>query len=572
MSFSKNSNFNFMKIIDLRSFSVIFFVFFVSTLSFGCQDNQRIVESNFEQGAEGWRLPDETMVVNNLSHSGTNSLYYANSSPGNYQVISRRLDVSPGEKIKVAVYLRGRDISNSRKPEEGASFYVQSYSATNEFLSGMFPRGLTGSFDWKELSGQFTVPENATSTTIGLYLRKGATGEVWFDDVVVETLKGSENQTTTAMSRVVAESKVYIDTEGYTVKDGKRIFPLGIYMSSASTTDDITLKKIASAGFNTILAYGYGTGPDPEAYLDRAKKNNLNVIYSFKDMYPKNKNGDMGYFLKASETIINKIKHHDALLAWYINDERGMIWIPHISQLYNLIKKNDPDHPAYQVSNREDLVMNFGDVGDVIGMDSYPIGIAKDLSQTARRMKAAVSTKNAANNTKSVWHAAQIMDWATYKNMKPAPPSVDEMRNLAYQAIALGAKGILFYSYFDLQKEKNRFGKIEKRYTEKRWDDVSKVIKEINGISQVILDGEEINIASLNKGELEVSAYRYRDEIYVFAANPFYENRTVTFDLPEGYSVIEAKQGRLVGVQRSGKVSLTLPSIGSGSFKLVKAH
>src|SRR5690606_36002884 len=137
-------------------------------------------------------------------------------------------EVYPSEKIDISVQIRGKNIANSKNKSEGAGFYVESYDEKGVFITGLYPKGYTGTFEWKQLEGKFVVPENAKSTTIGLYLRKGTVGESWFDDVsVVYSSKPQEASIQQAVS-VQSNAKVYIDEEGYTIKNGKKIFPLGI--------------------------------------------------------------------------------------------------------------------------------------------------------------------------------------------------------------------------------------------------------------------------------------------------------------------------------------------------------
>src|SRR5690606_6942950 len=45
------------------------------------------------------------------------------------------------------------------------------------------PKTVAGTFDWTLVKGEYIVPENAARVSLGIYLRKSVTGEVWFDDV-----------------------------------------------------------------------------------------------------------------------------------------------------------------------------------------------------------------------------------------------------------------------------------------------------------------------------------------------------------------------------------------------------
>src|SRR5690606_6438308 len=55
---------------------------------------------------------------------------------------------------------------------------------------------------------------------------------------------------------------VYIDKEGYTIKNGEKIFPLGVYIGEP---DEENLLRVKNAGFNTVLSYSFGYTSRAEA-------------------------------------------------------------------------------------------------------------------------------------------------------------------------------------------------------------------------------------------------------------------------------------------------------------------
>ncbi|NQT88459.1 hypothetical protein HQ560_16955, partial [bacterium] len=124
------------------------------------------------------------------------------------------------------------------------------------------------------------------------------------------------------------ERRVYVDKQKRLIAEGKPFFPLGIYLGP---TEDEHLARIARAGFNTILCYGYGQGKNPRAYLDRAQKHGLRVIYSIKDLYEGSKYYRPRGGLSDIETMrkcIDDLRDHPAILAWYTNDELSPTWLP----------------------------------------------------------------------------------------------------------------------------------------------------------------------------------------------------------------------------------------------------
>src|SRR5690606_11451301 len=102
-----------------------------------------------------------------------------------------------------------------------------------------------------------------------------------------------------AIQIVAQMPKVYIDAQGFTVVDGKRFFPMGVYLGRDSNGEE-HLKRIGESGFNTVLSYSYGAGKDPKTFVQDAQKHGLKVVYSVKDMYPNRHNyGDEAYDVAA---------------------------------------------------------------------------------------------------------------------------------------------------------------------------------------------------------------------------------------------------------------------------------
>src|SRR5690606_27891431 len=120
-----------MNWINVKYIVLICFVHF--SLSSCAFQSDGVLTSGFENGAEGWKLPSEAKIVKGQAFSGKSSLYFKNSSPGNYNVISRKLEVYPNEEIDISVQIKGKNISNSKNQSEGAGFYVESYDKNGTF-------------------------------------------------------------------------------------------------------------------------------------------------------------------------------------------------------------------------------------------------------------------------------------------------------------------------------------------------------------------------------------------------------------------------------------------------------
>ena len=364
---------------------------------------------------------------------------------------------------------------------------------------------------------------------------------------------------------------VYIDADGFTVVNGKRFFPMGVYLRDASDSSDEDLSRISDGRFNTILSYAYGTAKNSEAYLKQAQAHNLKVVYSIKDLYPEQANHGEDAFNIATK-YINSLNDEPALLAWYASDEMGARWLPQLQKMYDIANLLDPNHPTFQVQNKVVDIEAAFNTTDILGADPYPIGRETDLTKTFNDTR---STVEAARGAKGVWIVPQMFNWAVYHKQYPDhPPTLDEMRSQAYQAIIGGAKGLIWYSYFDLPyknyEEKYKIRKKDMTYFDSRWKDITAVSKEINAIIPMILENKEISLDLPQSANIKVGAWKEGNTLTLLMTNPYYKTNSITFELPEGWKIQDYIQGEIKSTFAGGKATFILSSTGSGAFRLVK--
>lgn len=366
--------------------------------------------------------------------------------------------------------------------------------------------------------------------------------------------------------------EVYIDAQGFTVASGKRFFPLGLYLNPATDED---LKRISQAGFNTILSYLYGNNQtDPLDYLDRAYNHQLKVVYSLKDMYPGMNKAPANEFENAAG-YIKKLRHKPALLSWYINDELQTGWLPKLQKMYDQVVWLDPEHPALQLSNQPTLMEQYFNVADIFATDPYPVNSPYPTNGPALTSTAIYTRliSDAAHGAKGVWLVPQIMDWNVYHNgvegHQPHQPTLDEMREQAYASIITGAKGLIFYSYFDLWFADDKRQQ-DKAIFEKRWPDVIKLGSEIKKIIPVLLDDNKVNLTLPPSPQMYAGAWKYQDELLILLANPYYKNNSITLEIPKGWKVESANQGEIKSTFSDNQITFEVPPVGSGVFHLMK--
>jgi len=379
--------------------------------------------------------------------------------------------------------------------------------------------------------------------------------------LVVRLLSGEEALAEEKIALHVVEPSaraVTLDGQGRLLVEGKPFFPLGLYLGP---TEDEHLARIAEAGFNTILCYGYGAGKDPRAYLDRAAKHGLKVIYSIKDFYENSK-----WYPKQGKTsdldlmrkYVTDLRDHPALLAWYTNDELGPIWMPKLQAAYDLVCELDPGHPAFQVLCVPSQNRLYYGVTDVLGVDPYPIP-RHPVTMVGEWMETAREAMSAA---KPVWCVPQIFQWANYsKNPKDREPTFAEKRAMIYLALIHRAQGLVGYSYYDLLKGD------DKAVFARRWGEVSAIAADVRRLIPALLEGREA-------GADRESAVRYRvleagGAAYAIVVNTHGDAAAdIAIPIPRGAAATRLDTGRPAAL-RDGKLIDTLQALESALY-LVK--
>lgn len=363
---------------------------------------------------------------------------------------------------------------------------------------------------------------------------------------------------------------VYIDGKGRTIRNGKAFFPFGIFLGEQNDHTEEHMVRIKAAGFNTLIDYRHGHfTPSPETYMNNAQKHGMAVIYSVKDLY----RGHYGFADPElnpdpiAVELIEKFRNHPATLAWYINDEFAPESMADLKAMYKRVRNLDPNHPAYSVLYQVDQIQKYFDSTDIIGSDPYPFGWAPWSMVADWTQKAKAATRNSLG----MWQVTQIHNGSVYNIAQKADtpiyrPSYEGMRNMAFQAIAGGANGLIFYSYFDLWYADGNRQKDQASF-DARWPEVAKLGQEIRALIPVFENGKDVPL-TVQSGDVAVRGLEYGGELYLFTANPETSDKSLSVVLPGRWEVSSAKDGVTVGVNGDTKWEFALPGRGVGVIRL----
>lgn len=237
--------------------------------------------------------------------------------------------------------------------------------------------------------------------------------------------------------------EVVLRDDGVTLIDGKPFFPLGLYSAPASE-----FAYIKSMGCNAVHSYS----PVDAEYMAAAERAGLMVLPRTAG---KAKKGSHIYHDPRGDdtralAYIEQLRNSPALLGYYLFDEPNPGGVPRdlLLALCDVFRQADPYHLAAGCNNSYQA--SYYRVSDAMMVDSYPIpGPLDPLIQRAREGAEAQKPASA------MWFIPQAFNWETHfsgplhggKHGRRRLPTFDEVRTMPWLAVALGAKGLFYYSY-----------------------------------------------------------------------------------------------------------------------------
>ncbi len=122
------------------------------------------------------------------ARSGRHSLKLQVAEGAEHTWISTRqggIRLSSGGRYRMTAWVKARDVVGY------AGWYIHIGNAANTMMDAPMLSAGDGTFDWKPVSIEFTVPQGADRADLGTVLR--GTGVAWFDDVSLERLDSGES-------------------------------------------------------------------------------------------------------------------------------------------------------------------------------------------------------------------------------------------------------------------------------------------------------------------------------------------------------------------------------------------
>lgn len=144
-----------------------------------------VINPSFEEGTKGWKLKGKAKVERGFGTVASGGLLLERSNPEEYQLSSQSLRLKPGRIYNFSIMIRSEDVKGGDR--RGGTFAVEFSDKNGKWIrGGAYPNGLRGTADWTRIEiNHLKVPENTEKTGITLYLGKGCTGKVYYDDLTV---------------------------------------------------------------------------------------------------------------------------------------------------------------------------------------------------------------------------------------------------------------------------------------------------------------------------------------------------------------------------------------------------
>ncbi len=322
---------------------------------------------------------------------------------------------------------------------------------------------------------------------------------------------------------------VKIDSERRICVNDTPFFPIGIYSVPADS-----MASVKDLGFNVVHNYMAEGSPDVpgtagaaavvKAYLDKADSLGIKAFIGLP------RYDVVNYDSVSLIERIRLLQSSPGLLVWYLFDEPQWQGVPADVLLASslLIKQYDAGvRPTVVVhclvKDQQDVFMenmDYFNCANIIMTDPYPVTEPfSDLQNVYNEINVA---QQIAGN-KPVWNVIQLhgagSGGAGYGLLEP---TYEQVRNMVYQSLTAGVKGLTFWGYHCSQFSlfKSPQGLLNTK----------KITTEIHTLSPILLSNTPTDtlLSISSNSDLRTREFHYQNRIYLFAVNTIYSATDIT--------------------------------------------
>lgn len=228
---------------------------------------------------------------------------------------------------------------------------------------------------------------------------------------------------------------------------------------------------------------------------------------------------------KRIDAIIADYASHPAFLGYHITDEPGAGAYPAIAQTVAYLKEKDPQHPAFV-----NLYPNYCPLGALgtktyeeylaryvkevhapfFSYDNYFSAVPKPEARRAWIDNLAVACKVSLESKTPFWQIVLVTQHFGY-----ASPTIADLRYEAFQTLAYGGRGVLWFTYWSPAATNNtahwKHAMIDE--TGKRdphYDDVRTVNGELQALGRELLHADSLAVKTIKQAAAEVTLGQFK--------------------------------------------------------------
>lgn len=299
--------------------------------------------------------------------------------------------------------------------------------------------------------------------------------------------------------------EVALRPDGVLLRNGQPFFPFGVYHVSWAGDAERRLadmREIAAAGFNVMHAAISG---EDRVFLDEAQRLAIAILAEVDDP-------------DGTTEVASKFKDHPAIFAWLAADDadNGKRRPEEVAAIHHELLAVSPRRFTYISCGYPQRFGAFMDAASLVGIQTYPVA-NEPLSSTDYVLSAAFRAGSAAQ--RPIIANLQAFAWKDQR----APTPV-EIRNMTYQALINGVRGILYYTYFDQTWDMRQHPLL--------WAEMKRLAAEIRILTPFVLNGKR---SKLNTGgdDLIAGQWMNGDRAIIVVVNTTEATKTVSLDLPQ---------------------------------------
>ena len=455
--------------------------------SAACSCAGPLFRAEFRPGLPGWEVQnyENRIVLDARKFAGEDALVVTCADPNEsgdtaWGLVGQSFPVVPGERLRISVRSRGRVDARIAFP---LGFKEKYHSGLFWFGADGKPLGTRLGFgyeaspsEWRTMRHCGVVPPGAATArlSIGVANPHFAGGDVL------------------AVSSVVVERDVPVPPpahgtslrdDGVVLFDGEPFFPIGLYglkkCAANGMSFDRALGDVKAAGFNTVQSYFATSSAALSEFLDLADRHGLKV------MVPSQPRIDAP---TAPSDNVSANRSHPAVLGWYLADDASGHHSPDsLAYRRRLVRYSDVGHITIQCDTPVIAGMNryapYVGITEAFLPQIYNFGKSvpdgEGIAYVARDMCAVrAAIEEAGRPVRSVWPVLQHFrgwSWSRF-------PTFAELRASVYASIALGARGVMIYTYCAANEKNEGVAS-----SPERWAEAARMAGELNAIMPDLL-------------------------------------------------------------------------------------